>query len=257
MRFSVITINCNNMVGLERTLDSVLCQSCSDFEWIVIDGGSTDGSRQLIERYANRLAYWVSEPDDGVYHAMNKGIVKAKGDYVIFMNSGDCFVDAEVLKDVSKELDCDIVAGFVKENDTKKTIKPPLKFTPWHVFHQNVPHQAEFIKLSLFDSIALYSEDLKVLSDLEFNFKASMANVSYKVIQRPVALVEPGGISNTQIDLMEQERELIKERNLPKAFCEDFSFWMNNEHFISYPSIQWAIEKKWPLKLLNFLNKLF
>lgn len=257
MRVSVITINRNNMVGLERTIDSVLCQSYSDFEWIVIDGGSTDGSRQLIEQYANRFAYWVSEPDDGVYHAMNKGIVKAKGDYVIFMNSGDRFVDAKVLKDVSKELDCDIAAGFVKEDGAKSIIKPPTSFTPWHIFHQNVPHQAEFIKLSLFDSIALYSEDLRVLADLEFNFKASMASVSYKVIQRLVASVEPGGISNTQTDFMEQERELIKERNLPKALCEDFSFWMNNEHFISYPAIQWAIEKKWPLKLLNFLNKLF
>ena len=84
MKLSIITINYNNKAGLQRTIDSVICQTCKDFEWIVIDGGSTDGSKQLIEQYQSHFAYWCSEPDNGVYHAMNKGITHAKGEYLLF-----------------------------------------------------------------------------------------------------------------------------------------------------------------------------
>ena len=82
---SIITINYNNINGLQNTLKSVFCQSRHDFEWIVIDGGSTDGSKELLEKYTNRINYWVSEPDHGIYEAMNKGIKVAKGDYLQFL----------------------------------------------------------------------------------------------------------------------------------------------------------------------------
>ena len=91
MKLSIITVNYNNKAGLQKTIDSVVCQTWRDFEWIVIDGGSTDGSKELIEQYQQHFAYWCSEPDKGVYNAMNKGISKAKGEYLNFMNSGDCF----------------------------------------------------------------------------------------------------------------------------------------------------------------------
>lgn len=90
-KLSIITVNLNDYKGLEKTLKSVWeNQSFSDFEHIVIDGASTDGSVDVIKRYANKLAYWVSEPDSGIYNAMNKGILKAKGDYLLFLNGRDC-----------------------------------------------------------------------------------------------------------------------------------------------------------------------
>lgn len=89
MKLSIITINFNNRDGLQRTINSVLSQSFKDFEWIVIDGGSTDGSRNLLEIYKKYFSYWCSEPDKGVYNAQNKGISVAKGEYMSFMNSGD------------------------------------------------------------------------------------------------------------------------------------------------------------------------
>ena len=95
---SIITINYNNINGLQNTLQSVFCQSRHDFEWIVIDGGSTDGSKELLEKYTNRINYWVSEPDHGIYEAMNKGIKVAKGDYLQFLNSGDCLADKDIIK---------------------------------------------------------------------------------------------------------------------------------------------------------------
>ena len=114
MKLSIITINYNNKAGLQKTIDSVICQTWKDYEWIIIDGGSTDGSKELIEQYQQYFAYWCSEPDKGVYNAMNKGITKAKGEYLNFMNSGDCFVCDSTLMDVFfKEISADIVAGPV------------------------------------------------------------------------------------------------------------------------------------------------
>ena len=105
-KLSIITINYNNFEGLNRTLKSVINQNLKNFEYIVIDGGSTDGSKELIEKYADKISYWVSEPDRGIYHAMNKGIVKASGEYLLFMNSGDLFYNNfilnEVIDDISK-----------------------------------------------------------------------------------------------------------------------------------------------------------
>ena len=91
MKFSIITINYNNVEGLRNTIKSVVNQTYTDYEFIIIDGGSTDGSVEVIKEYANIITYWVSEPDKGIYNAMNKGIEVANGEYLNFMNSGDCF----------------------------------------------------------------------------------------------------------------------------------------------------------------------
>ena len=91
MKYSIITINYNHIEGLKRTIDSVISQTSSNYEYIIIDGGSTDGSVNIIKEYKEHLVYWISEKDNGVYHAMNKGVAQAQGDYCIFMNSGDCF----------------------------------------------------------------------------------------------------------------------------------------------------------------------
>ena len=112
MKLSVITINFNNRDGLRKTIESVVNQTFKDFEYIIIDGGSTDGSVDVIKEYADRIDYWVSEPDKGIYNAMNKGIDVAKGEYCIFMNSGDCFYVNDVYENVFRELDgVDIIIG--------------------------------------------------------------------------------------------------------------------------------------------------
>ena len=97
----IITVNFNHKEGLKNTIVSVINQkSFNDYEFIVIDGGSSDGSKDIIEKYARHIDYWVSEKDEGIYNGMNKGIRVAKGDYLIFMNSGDTFYNDHVLKDV-------------------------------------------------------------------------------------------------------------------------------------------------------------
>jgi len=100
---SIITINKNNAAGLEKTIESVIGQTSNDFEYIVIDGASSDGSVEVIQKYADKINYLVSEPDTGVYNAMNKGIRKAQGTYCLFLNSGDWLVSPETLDNFFKE----------------------------------------------------------------------------------------------------------------------------------------------------------
>ena len=97
---SIITINRNNAAGLRKTIESVVSQTYTDFDYIIIDGASTDESVDVIKEYADRITYWVSEPDTGIYNAMNKGILKANGEYCLFLNSGDWLYDNDVLNDV-------------------------------------------------------------------------------------------------------------------------------------------------------------
>src|SRR5512145_3080868 len=92
-RISIITVNLNNSIGLERTISSVVNQNFCDFEYIIIDGARTEGRLNVIKRYNERLKFWISEPDKGIYDAMNKGLLKATGDYLLFLNSGDFLYD--------------------------------------------------------------------------------------------------------------------------------------------------------------------
>ena len=111
-KLSIITINLNNAEGLRKTIPSVISQTYCDFEYIVIDGGSTDGSVDVIKKYADKLSYWVSEPDAGIYNAMNKGIRKAGGEYCQFLNSGDWLVAPDVTERMAKDMpDCAICYG--------------------------------------------------------------------------------------------------------------------------------------------------
>lgn len=123
MKLSIITVNLNNKDGLQKTIDSVISQTFKDFEWIVIDGGSTDGSKELIEKYQESISYWVSEPDSGIYNAMNKGI-RIGGGYIIFLNSGDYLFNSRSLEDSLKFCKgYDIITGLVFRDSNSKLLR--------------------------------------------------------------------------------------------------------------------------------------
>ena len=143
MKLSIITINLNNRDGLQKTIDSVVSQTFRDFEWIVIDGGSTDGSKELIEQYADHFSYWVSEPDKGIYNAMNKGIKVAKGEYLQFLNSGDWLVDEKALERCFwHESKADIAYGdlWFCNGEEKERYKYPNKLTLKYLYDFSLGH---------------------------------------------------------------------------------------------------------------------
>lgn len=170
MRLSIITVNFNNKDGLEKTLKSISQQDFRDFEHIVIDGGSTDGSTELLQKNASRFAYWVSEPDHGVYHAMNKGILAAKGDYLLFLNSGDCLRDGALNHFFAATLSADIVYANINYVQIEKSYVQEYPHTIRFSFmaKHSLPHPAALVKKELFQKVGLYDEGLKIVADWKF-----------------------------------------------------------------------------------------
>jgi glycosyltransferase len=172
MKISVITINYNNATGLRKTAASVLGQTYADFEYLIIDGGSTDGSREIAEELAPRLGYWCSETDGGIYNAMNKGVGHAKGDYLLFLNSGDTLSDAKVLESIARELDgTDIVYGnllFRYPRPKKDFYRVyPDELTAGFFLKDSLPHPASFIRRKLLVDTP-YNETYRIVADWEF-----------------------------------------------------------------------------------------
>ena len=227
VKLTIITINYNNKEGLIKTFESVKKQTWSEFEFFVIDGGSTDGGKELIERNS-QIDYWVSEKDSGVYNAMNKGIRKATGEYVIFMNSGDFFYDEFVLEQIKDQLDhnIDILYGdslFFNDQGYNKVIKPPKNLTFGFFYDDSLNHQSVFIKRSLFSDYFFYNEAYKICADWEFFIVLiCLHNVSYKHLNEIICYYDYSGIS-AQLEnraLYFQERDITLNKYFP-AFIED------------------------------------
>lgn len=226
MKLSIITVNLNNHDGLQRTINSVVSQTFRDFEWIVVDGGSTDGSKKLIERYSSHIAYWVSEPDAGIYNAMNKGIRVAHGDYLLFLNSGDWLCNSEVLSNVfQKEHTAEIIYGYMVRGSLNgepchaAMMKPVLY---WYDFIGNsLPHQASFIARKAFDKYGLYDESYKIAADTKFFIIAIVWNkASYEFVPMKIAVFEGGGISTNK--LMREERDIrLSKEMFPEMMLDD------------------------------------
>lgn len=224
MKLSVITINRNNADGLQRTLTSVLEQTSREFEYIVIDGASTDGSIDVVRSFSFGIPFkWISEPDGGIYHAMNKGLRLAEGDYCLFLNSGDVLYDPEVI-DTFVRADCqaDIVAGkeYVPQLGRFFTPPSPGKLT-YDYFYDNVlAHQSTFIRRRLLLEYGGYNEEYRIVSDWEFWLKAIVRdNATYEVFPFPVAIFDFSGISNQAQfeDRKEREKESVRRSILPRV----------------------------------------
>jgi len=218
MKLSIITINYNNRDGLQRTYDSVVCQTFTDYEWIVIDGGSTDGSREFIEQHQDKFAYWCSEPDKGVYNAMNKGIAKAQGEYLIFMNSGDVFHERDILSKIEfNNYDSDIISGLTQRMDNNEILICHEDDLVMQLLWISLNHQGTFIKREVFDSFQ-YDEHYKIVSDWKFWWDAIVfGKKSFERIDLIIADVEIGGLSTNPLydDLKIGERKDVLNSLFP------------------------------------------
>jgi len=262
-KLSIITINRNNAEGLRKTIESVISQTFTDFEYIVIDGNSTDESVSIIKEYESRIQYWVSEPDSGIYNAMNKGILKATGDYCLFLNSGDYLISNNILGNVLSYLDdTEILFGDgkvqLKVNQFEEYIIPnPLTFE-YLVFH-SLFHPSTFIKRDLFNKYGLYNEKNKIVSDWEFFLKViNLNDISVRKIPYFISIAADEGISrNTNYtDLLYKEIEGVKNKYFSRFLL---SYIESNVH-IRAENIKLNIqinEYKKPIKVIKlFLKRL-
>jgi glycosyltransferase involved in cell wall biosynthesis len=228
-KISIITINYNNKIGLEKTLSSVLDQSFTDFEFIIVDGDSADGSKDLLASNKSKFTHCISEPDHGIYNAMNKGIRLAKGDYLLFLNSGDILHNNDVIKNVNELIrgDYDIYYGDVihltKEVIREEKFPDHLSFSFFYV--HNLCHQASFIKRKLFYELFFYNEEFKIISDWEFFVYAiCKMNVSYKHLNMFISYYDTTGISSNLENhaLVLSERSISITKHFP-TFIKDYN----------------------------------
>lgn len=210
---SIITVVFNDNSGLEKTIQSVINQSFISIEYIVVDGGSTDETISVIKKHESNICRWVSEPDGGIYDAMNKGIRMASGEWLNFMNAGDVFASNTTIEEMVPYLkDVSILHGNMIRKDHKHQFLSRGahgdNLDAFDFMHASLCHQATFIHRSLFQKYGGYSTMYKLASDAEFFFRMIIQNKeSYKYIDKTVAVFELGGASTTRKELYDEERK--------------------------------------------------
>ncbi|GAA6529540.1 hypothetical protein LPYR103PRE_15130 [Segatella asaccharophila] len=195
---TIVTVNFNNAEGLEKTLRSVLMQSFDDYEHIIIDAKSTDKSVGIIREYAGettKLSFWSSEQDKGIYDGMNKGILRAKGTYLLFLNSGDC-LNGDILKSVPFD-GTDYICGhsLSRNENGDRMLESPDRIDLAYLYDDSLPHQSCFIKRKLFNG-HLYDIHYRIVSDWIHSVDSLVLyGYTYKSIPLIVAICDGTGIS--------------------------------------------------------------
>ena len=226
-KLSIITINLNNREGLSKTIESVKAQTWKNFEHIIIDGASTDGSVDVIKKNQNGISFWMSEADKGIYDAHNKGILNAKGEYCLFLNSGDFLVNDFVLAEVfEKNLATDIIYGDMLIDDGKGNVlygKSPDTLNLSFLAYGVLWHSVTFIKRKLFDEYGLYETSYKIVADVDFFLKAiGVGKASFSYVPIAVSQFNTLGFGSDPKNalLLEKERELSRTTHLSQVLVE-------------------------------------
>ena len=269
MKLSIITINYNNAEGLRKTLASVASQTYADIEHIIVDGGSTDGSVEIIHEYADNQAKgerleakgtenskadtpastlytlhltpsahivrWISEPDKGIYNAMNKGIRMATGEYIEILNSGDILFDANVTQRMIEHLDqinsqnenpIGILYGNMTKVNAAGQIVGKSGYTEYSLrqfYSSTLNHDCAYIRKNLFEEYGLYDENLKIVSDWKWYLQAiGLGRVKPVYVDIDVTIFDDGGISEQNLPLRYAERRQVLEELLPPSVLWDY-----------------------------------
>lgn len=256
-KLSIITVNYNNLSGLKKTFESIQSQTFHDYEWIVIDGGSTDGSKEFLIQNKDYIYYWVSEHDEGIYNAMNKGIAKATGEYCQFLNSGDYYINNNVLQTVFDNnilLDvnfgdqwCINKAGKVIEHRSY-----PDHMSLSFLFRNPLGHQASFIKTEIVKK-HLYKEQYKISADRAFFLELYCAGCSFYHIPLPIVFFDTEGIGSNKKTYDERRKQFyqIKREFFADQVVKDIELLLRKQDNFAF------VERVKPLRwLYNLMRKL-
>ncbi|WP_024605737.1 MULTISPECIES: glycosyltransferase family 2 protein [unclassified Pseudoalteromonas] len=248
MKVSIITVCYNSAVTIEDTIISVLSQNYKNIEYIVIDGGSSDATLDIINKYREQISIVISEPDKGIYDAMNKGIKNATGDIVGILNSDDFYETKDVITEIVNnfDVDTDIVFGdliFVKPENIEKITRfySLPHFKAWKLrFGWMPPHPATFIKKPVYDKYGLYKINYKISADYEVFVRFLLVNkVNFKHINKVLVRMRDGGVSTSGL-----KSSLTLNKEIVKA-CEENGIYTNI----------FILMSKLPFKLLELLKR--
>lgn len=216
---SIITIVRNGVKTLEKTIQSVLNQTYDNIEYIIIDGGSTDGTLNIIKKYDHKISYWISEPDEGISDAFNKGISAASGEIIGVINADDWYENDAVNRVVEhfSETQADIVYGIVQYWDNNK--KAELVYANDTLLNRDmtINHPAVFAKRSTYETIGLFRKDFRYAMDYEWLLRAKSKNMKFSYIENCLANIYYLGISDKYWWRARWEVAKAKEINSPSV----------------------------------------
>ena len=262
MRLTIITINRNNAIGLEKTLQSVATQTFKEFEYIIIDGASTDGSVEVVRKFESRFAHlkWVSEPDSGIYNTMNKGLRMASGDYIQILNSGDSLaapdVTEQMLTALEKANNPSILYGnmikcFPDGRQVTDKCFAGQEITLLGMYTGTLNHNPAYICRELFEKYGYYDESLKIVSDWKWYLQAIIIEGEKpQYVDLDVTLFDMTGVSETNKELDKAERKQVLELMFPPAILADY------ERF-AFPldQVKRLQRHPWAYKIVWFLER--
>ena len=263
MLFSIITINRNNSAGLRQTMESVVAQQNCDMEYVVVDGASTDGSVEVIKQYAAlpRLK-WVSEPDSGIYNAMNKGISMSEGDYIVFVNSGDTLVSPSVMQRLTQALaetgrPAILYGNIIKVWPDGRTLKGKGRkdpFTMFSFYRGTLDHPGTCIRRDLYDTYGMMDETMKICSDWAWFMKAIVFGEE-KPVYADIDTVyfDMTGISESSGKVRERlrnERRSVLKKSLPPLVLADYDRYADDIIMINR-----LHRHPWAFKLVRFIER--
>jgi glycosyltransferase involved in cell wall biosynthesis len=264
MRLSIITINRNNSAGLEKTMRSVAAQTFKEFEYIVVDGASTDGSVEVIKKLEPEFAHlkWVSEPDTGIYNAMNKGIRMATGDYIQILNSADGLaapdVTGRMLAALDKVDDPSILYGNMVKcfPDGRRVVDKSFagrEITMLDMYSGTLNHDTAYICRDLFDKYGYYDESLKIVSDWKWYLQAIvLGGEKPQYVDMDVTLFDMTGISEDAKSkaVIREERSKVLEALVPSACLQDYQRYADDIHLM-----QRVRRHPWAFKLVYLIER--
>lgn len=223
--FSIITVVYNDKKNIDSTIKSVINQNYKNFEYIIVDGNSDDGTFEIIKSYSKKLSFFISENDKGIYDAMNKGLNYAKNDWVIFMNSGDLFVSNNTLKEISAELNNKIDLIYGNHINYKNHIIYPSSIKNlWQ--GSFVCHQSTVIKTKIMKKLK-FDLKYKIASDYDFFLKLFFNNYSVKYINLDISKVSRGGLSdNFRIQTIKEFKSIIGKYNKSYSIKLFYDFYL-------------------------------
>lgn len=262
MHLSIITINRNNANGLEKTLKSMAAQTFKEFEYVIVDGASTDDSVEVIKKYEPRFSRlkWVSEPDKGIYNAMNKGLRMASGDYIQILNSGDCLAAPNVTERMLIELEKagnpsilygNMIKCFPNGRRMVDRCFAGQKITLLGMYTGTLNHDPAYIRRALFDKYGYYDESLKIVSDWKWYLQSIIfGSEKPQYVDTDVTLFDMTGISETNKELDKAERKEVLEQLLPQTILADYECF-------AFPidQIKRLQRHPWAYKMVWFLER--
>ena len=231
MKVSIITVSFNAEKTIEDSIKSVLAQTYKNIEYIMIDGGSVDGTLDIIERYRNKIDYFISQQDKGIFNAMNKGIKASTGDILYFLNTNDYIFDEKVIEDVVKffqKTKATMVFGdmsFIEDNGQEKERRIYSDVDKLFFINECICHQGVFYKREVFDMCGLYNEDYRLTADYDLNLNVIMKhNLKTRYFNRIIAKFTLGGQSNSHNDedlkvlAQNEKQEILSKYYKPHHF---------------------------------------